>query len=179
MFRLVSRLLRNIKSHVERSENAANRLQVRSGDLEKDLQGFLTEALARRSLGWFAVTQESTVDLEQRPDLRVERPGLNPVPIEIKLADLRHWTMPKLLERLENQLIGQYLRPANVRHGIYVLGNTDPKRHWKIPGTSDKLNFEELVQCIRERAASLQAKLQEGVDGIEVIGIDFSDPRER
>ena len=179
LFRLVSRLLRNIKSHVERSENAANRLQVRSGDLEKDLQGFLTEALARRSLGWFAVTQESTVDLEQRPDLRVERPGLNPVPIEIKLADLRHWTMPKLLERLENQLIGQYLRPANVRHGIYVLGNTDPKRHWKIPGTSDKLNFEELVQCIRERAASLQAKLQEGVDGIEVIGIDFSDPRER
>jgi hypothetical protein len=179
LFRLIGRLLKDIKNHVERSENAANRLQVRSGDLEKDFQGFLAGALSERSLNWFAVTQESTVDLEQRPDLRVERRGLNPVPIEIKLANLGHWTMPKLLERLENQLVGQYLRPAHVRYGIYVLGNTDPKRYWKVPDSSNKLNFQELVQCIQDRAATLQAELHEGVDGIEVIGIDFSDPREK
>lgn len=179
LFRLIVHLVNDIKNHVERSENAANRLQVRSGDLEKDLQGFLNRELTERSLNWFAVTQESTVDLEQRPDLRVERLGLNPIPVEIKLANLSHWSMPKLLECLEDQLVGQYLRAAQVRYGIYVLGNTSPKRRWEMPSTGKRLNFNELVQHIQDRAASLQTELREGVDGIEVIGIDFSDPRER
>lgn len=178
LFRLAGRLLRNIKNHVERSENATNRKQVRIGDLEKDLQGFLARELSERSLKWFVVTQESTVDLEQRPDLRLELSGLNAIPVEIKLANLKHWTFPKLLERLENQLVGQYLRAAHVRYGIYVLGNTEPKRRWEVSG-GKKIDFRELVQCIQERAAVLQAGLPEGVDGIEVIGIDFSDHRER
>jgi hypothetical protein len=179
MFRLVNSLLRDIKNHIERSENASNRLQVRSGDLEKDFQGFLTGQLSERSLKWFAVTQESEVDLKQRPDIRVAREGLNPIPIEIKLANLKHWTIQKLLEGLENQLVGQYLRPAHVCYGIFVLGNTDPKRHWIVPNNKKKLSFADLVDFLKERATSLQAELQEGVYGLEVIGIDFSDPRER
>jgi hypothetical protein len=179
LFRRINRLLNDIRDHIERSDNAANRLQVRDGDLEKVFRGFIAQELRDRSLSWFVVTQESEVDLEQRPDISVERQGLNHVPIEVKLANLSHWTLPKLLERLENQLIGQYLRPSTIRHGIYVLGNTDPKRRWKDPITNEKLNFEQLVQRIQARAAELQAEMREGVDAIGVIGIDFSDPRER
>jgi hypothetical protein len=179
LFRLVVRQLRDIKNHVECSENAANRLSIRSGDLEKDFRGYLHSQMVERSLNWFSVTQESEVDLEQRPDIRVERQGLNPLPIEIKLANLKHWSVEKLLERLENQLIGQYLRPANVRHGIYVLGNTDPKRRWKMPGTGELIDFCALVSIIQNRAAALQSELRAGVDGIDVISIDFSDPREK
>lgn len=177
LFRLIMRHLRDIKNHVECSENAANRLSIRSGDLEKDFRGYLYGELSESSLKWFSVTQESEVDLGQRPDIRIERPGLNPLPIEIKLANLKHWSVEKLLERLENQLVGQYLRPANVRYGIYVLGNTNPKKLWKLSGTM--INFAELVSHIEERASALQAQLREGVDGIEVVGIDFSDPRQR
>ena len=175
LFRLVSRLLRDIKNHVESSENAANRLQLRRGDLEKDFRGFLYGKLSEQSLNWFSVTQEAEVDLGQCPDLRVERLGLNPLPIEIKLAN--SWSVAELLVGLENQLIGQYLRPANVRHGIYVLGNTEPKRYWELHGA--RIDFANLVLHVQERAAALQTQLREGVDGIEVVGIDFSDPRER
>lgn len=177
LFRRINRLLSDIKNHIELPDNAANRLQVRIGDKEEVFRGFLKRKLEERSRDWFVVTQESEIDLKQKPDISVERQGLNQLPIEVKLAN--DWAMSDLLERLENQLIGQYLRSANVRHGVYVLGNTVPKRRWKEPVTNEKLNFEQLVQRIQVRAAELQAQMREGVDGIEVIGIDFSDPRER
>jgi len=119
------------------------------------------------------------VDLGQRPDIRVERSGLNPLPIEIKLANLKHWNIGKLLEGLENQLVGQYLRASNVRYGIYVIGNTEPTKRWKIPGTGESIDFNALVSLIQQRATELQAEMRDGVDGVEVIGIDFSDPRQR
>jgi hypothetical protein len=173
LFRLSVRLLRDIKNHVECSENAANRLWVRNGDKEEIFRGGLLEKLSEQSLDWFNVVQEKEVDLKQRPDLSVERAGLNSLPIEVKLAN--SWTVKKLLIGLENQLVGQYLRPTNIRHGIYVLGNTQPKRRWELSGAM--INFAELVSHIQERASALQAQLREGVDRIEVVGIDFSDPR--
>jgi hypothetical protein len=97
------------------------------------------------------------------------------LPIEIKLAD--SWTIPELLERLENQLIGQYLRPANIRHGIYALGNTGKKKGWKMPESGELIDFQALILLIQNRAVSLQIERRAEVDGIEVIGIDFSDLR--
>jgi predicted DCC family thiol-disulfide oxidoreductase YuxK len=176
LFRLVVRLLVDIRNQVERSENAANRLPLRSGDLEKDFRGYLHQQLIERSLNWFSITQETEVDLGQRPDLRIERTGLNAQPVEIKLANLG-WTVKTLTERLENQLLGQYLRPSNIRYGIYVLGNTDANRHWEVPGTGRRINFHELVELLQERAKVLQSEQRANADGIEVIGIDFSDPR--
>ncbi len=177
LFRRINRLLNDIKDHIERPDNAANRLQVRKDDREEVFRGFLKRELEEHSLDWFIVTQESEIDLKQQPDISVERQGLNQLPIEVKLAN--DLSIRELLEGLENQLIGQYLRSANVRHGVYVLGNTVPKRWWEEPITKEKLNFEQLVQRIQARAAELQAQMREGVDAIEVIGIDFSDPRER
>lgn len=179
LFRLIARSLVDIKNHVECSESAASRLSIRSGDLEKDLRGYLHRQLAERSLNWYSVTQESEVDLGQRPDLRIERSGLNALPVEIKLANLKHWTVAKLLERLENQLVGQYLRPSNVRHGVYVLGNTEAKKYWVVPESRKRVRFQELVLLLQERAKVLQSQRRAHVDGIEVIGIDFSDPRDR
>lgn len=177
LFRLVVRRLRDIQNHVEYSENSANRLWVRKGDQEEKFRGGLLDRLSEQSLNWFNVVQEKEVDLKQRPDLSVECSGLNPLPIEVKLAD--SWTISVLLERLENQLIGQYLRPAHIRFGVYVLGNADPKKHWKVPGTNELIGFAELVALIQKRAAELQFERRADVDGIEVIGIDFSDPKAR
>ncbi|GAB5606491.1 NACHT domain-containing protein [Sideroxyarcus sp. TK5] len=175
LFRLVTRLLVDIKFHVESSENAANRLWIREGDLEADFRGMLQDRLSERSLGWFNVVQEKEVDRKERPDLAIERNGLNSLPIEVKLAE--RWPASVLFERLENQLVGQYLRPANIRHGLYVLGNTVTSKHWKMPGSGRKVDFHELISLLQERARSLQTERRAHVDGIEVIGIDFSDPR--
>jgi hypothetical protein len=177
MFRLIVRLLEDIKSQVECSESAANRLWIRGGDQEEKFRGVLLEKLSERSLDWFKVVQEKEVDQRQRPDLCVERPGLNSLPIEVKLAD--SWTIAELLERLENQLIGQYLRPSDVRHGIYVLGNTGKKNNWEMPNTREPMNFKAVVSILAKRAAQLQIEQRARVDAIEVVGIDFTDPRGR
>ena len=66
-----------------------------------------------------------------------------------------------------------------MRYCIYILGNTDPKKRWKVPSTGELIDFNALVSLIKNRAAELQAEMRDGVDGVEVIGIDFSDPRER
>lgn len=179
LYQLAKRLLLDIKASVEISENSTDRLQVRKGDKEAQFQGFLKRQLDQRSLQWFAVTQESTVDLNQRPDLRVETPSLAALPVEVKLANLEHWTVGKLLERLEVQLIGQYLRAFGVNHGVYVVGNTDPKRQWQHPENKTLIGFAELVSLLQARASELVSQRAESVHALCVIGIDFSDPRER
>ncbi|SFT72167.1 NACHT domain-containing protein [Paraburkholderia aspalathi] len=178
LYQLGTRLLMDIKANVEMSENATDRLQVRKEDREAQFQGFLKRQLDQRSLQWFAVTQESTVDLNQRPDLRIEMPDIGALPVEVKLANL-DWTAEKLLERLEVQLVGQYLRAFGVNYGVYVIGNTDPKRRWQRPGDKKLMSFAELVALLQTRARELVCERTESVHGLTVIGMDFSDPRER
>ncbi|WP_458365775.1 hypothetical protein [Burkholderia pseudomallei] len=179
LYQLTTRLLLDIKANIEISENATDRLQVRRDDKEVHFQGFLKRQLDQRSLQWFAVTQESTIDLNQRADLRVELPGISALPVEVKLANLAHWTAEKLLERLEVQLVGQYLRASGINYGVYVIGNTEPKRQWQRPGEKQLIGFPELVSLLQARAETLMSERSESVHGLSVIGIDFSDPRER
>ncbi|MCA8476430.1 hypothetical protein LGN35_00695 [Burkholderia multivorans] len=178
LYELATRLLVEIKANVEISENATDRLQVRADDKEAHFQGFLKRQLDDRSLSWFAVTQESTVDLNQRPDLRIEVPGLNAVPVEVKLANLG-WTVEQLLERLEIQLVGQYLRAEGVNYGIYAVGNTEPTRKWRRPSDNALIRFPELISLLQARASELLSLFPDNVHGLTVVGIDFSDPRHR
>lgn len=178
LYELATRLLVDIKANVEISENATDRLQVRADDKEVHFQGFLKRQLDDRSLSWFAVTQESTIDLNQRPDLRIEIPGLSAVPVEVKLANLG-WTVEQLLERLEVQLVGQYLRAEGVNYGVYVVGNTEPTRRWKRPSDNKLIRFPELISLLQVRASELISLFPDNVYGLTVVGIDFSDPRQR
>jgi hypothetical protein len=179
LYRLICRHLKDIQSDFERSETPGVRKRLRKEDLEDSLRNLLHEGLKQRAGDWYSVTAESEIDLAQRPDLTVSRPGLNSLPIEVKLANLKHWPLHKLLERLENQLVGQYLRAEGIRYGVYVLGNTDPNRRWEDVAGTAKIDFHTVVERIAERAKALESKNRPGIDGIAVFGIDFSDPRER
>ena len=178
LYELTIRLLADIKANVEISENATDRLQVRNDDKEVHFQGFLKRQLDDRSLSWFAVTQESTIDLNQRPDLRIEIPGLSAVPVEVKLANLG-WTVEQLLERLEVQLVGQYLRAEGVNYGVYAVGNTEPTRKWKRPSDNKLIRFSELISLLQARANELVSLFPDNIYGLTVVGLDFSDPRQR
>ncbi|MBJ9658468.1 hypothetical protein I5588_28515 [Burkholderia multivorans] len=178
LYELAVRLVADIQAHIERSENATDRLQVRAGDKEVHFQGFLKRQLDERSLSWFSVTQESTIDLNQRPDLRIEIAELNAVPAEVKMANLG-WTVEELLERLEVQLVGQYLRAEGVNFGIYVVGNTEPTRKWKRPEDGKLINFSEVISILQAKARELTAQYPDKIYGLSVVGMDFSDPRER
>ncbi len=98
------------------------------------------------------------------------------VPIEIKLAD-KDWTLDTLMERLENQLVGQYLRAPECTHGVFVVGFVGGKSYWLDPVSSAHLSFEEVMLRLEKRAAELETEHQgKKVEAIKVIGIDFRAP---
>lgn len=174
LFGIACKRLLELKLDVERAENSLRR-ELHPDYDEAELRKWLHRKLRERSRKRYTVPEEVEIDLEQRPDLRMENPKTDPVSIEVKWAE--KWSVAQMLERLETQLIGQYLRAHNSRYGIYVLGVIDPTRkHWENPSDGSRIQFEELVNLIRDRARNLSVSRSD-VDEVEVFGIDFRDPR--
>ena len=173
LFAIALRRLQVLKWDVEKSDTSS-RDDLRQGDRELLLRRWLQRWLKERSQSRYVVPQEEEIDLQERPDLRLENPKFpGPVSIEVKWAD--NWSVPELLERLENQLVGQYLRAHNSRYGIYFLGHNGDKDHWMKPGTSNRLAFAEVVDLVRLKALSLLEQNPK-VHGLEVVTIDFRQP---
>jgi hypothetical protein len=172
LFKIAGKRLIEIKNDVEKSDNSL-REEMHRDYKEPALRRWLARKLNERSRKRYTVPQEEEIDQQERPDLRIETPKTNPVSVEVKWAD--NWTLPQLLERLENQLLGQYLRAYNSRHGIYLLGTIGRKKHWQDPQGGEPLVFQEVVDIVKARARALVAD-RSGVEDIAVIDIDFSTP---
>lgn len=168
LFQTACRRFEDLKESVEWSENSV-RDEVHADWNEAALRRWLQRKLLAESRGVYTMPQEAEVDLAQRADLRFERPGIAAIPVELKWAD-EQWSAADLLERLENQLVGQYLRAESVRHGIYVLA-TFGRKTWKDPTTGVRIEFKELVSLVDKRARELE--LRPGVDSIAIIALDF------
>lgn len=108
--------------------------------------------------------------------MRVVNPKTAPVSIEVKWAD--YWTLQELYDGLEAQLVGKYLRAHNSQYGIYVMGHNGKKQHWIDSTTNNKLEFEQVVEIIRQRTIVLM-KTNPRIGGLEVFGIDFRDPSKK
>jgi len=170
LFRIILNRLADIKNDVERSDNSL-REEVQRGATENGLRRWLARKLEERSRQRYTIPQEEEIDQEERPDLRAENPNTAPVSIELKWAD--NWTLSQLLERLEHQLVGQYLRAERSRYGVYVLGSYGRKRHWESPGGS--LTFHEVIKQIVRRVEEL--KVSHGdIGDLRVVAIDFTFP---
>jgi hypothetical protein len=172
LFDITVKRLDDIKIAVEESDRSI-RGNVRKGDDERCLRKFLARHLAEQSRGAYDPPEEVEIDLEERPDIRVVRPGLSPVSIEIKVAE--KWSYNKLRSRLKEQLVDQYLKPNGSRYGIYVLGyiNKEERGSWRHEHSS--LGFQQLVAELRTRAIEI-VRDDADVDGLEVIGINFHEP---
>jgi hypothetical protein len=174
LFRLALARLRDIKHAVEKARVSA-RTDVRAGDPEDVLRSWLARELTSRSRDRYSVPQEEEIDLEKRPDLHLEAPGIAPLPVEIKWADgASYGTAKSLLERLENQLFGDYLRAAESRFGIFLIGQVRDKR-WREPGTGVYLDLEGLRALLQRRAEELVGDRRD-VDAVEIVAIDFRLP---
>ncbi|MEE9367390.1 MAG: hypothetical protein V3V05_00850 [Pontiella sp.] len=105
-------------------------------------------------------------------DIRIHGVGFDaPVPIQLKIAN-NNWSGAKLRERLENQLVGQYLRDQRSRLGIFLLVNTGQKR-WEHPETGNKMSFHELLDWLQVEGTIIVERNQQ-VDCVEIIGIDLT-----
>jgi hypothetical protein len=142
---------------------------------EKQLQLWLASRLEdtprRRFTSRFAVFREPTVDADKRTDIEVSTKA-GKVCIEIKPLDAaRGYSAHSLVEdTLKRQVVGQYLRGKNSRHGMLVILRLDRKT-WQIPGQLGNHRFEELVGYLREQARSIVAS-DEHVLRLEVLAID-------
>lgn len=74
-------------------------------------------------------------------------------------------------DTLKRQIVGQYLRGKNSRHGVLVVLRLDRKT-WRIPGQpGSNHQFEDLVKYLQEQARLIVAG-DEHVLRLEVLPID-------
>jgi len=141
-------------------------------DQEEVMRNYSAHELERMSAGRYQIPQEEELADEKRTDLRFHGVGIaSPVPVELKIAD--KWTGPKLFERFENQLSGDYLRDRRSSRGIYLLVNRGKKRQrWQLPGGT-MVDFEGVVRALHDYWLELSPNYP-GVDELRVIGIDLS-----
>lgn len=165
----IMRLL-DLKDDLENGDDSVANV-LRRVQEEPEMRNFLAHELREKSHGRYTITQEEEFADGKRPDLRFHGAGFDaPVPAELKLAD--RWTGPKLIERLENQLSGDYLRDNRSARGIFVLVNLDTKTHWQLPA-SPQTDFPELVSKLQEHWKAISGQ-HPHVEEIIVVGIDLA-----
>jgi hypothetical protein len=168
----VSRLL-DLKDDLENGDTSVAGLLMKAED-EMELRNFVGDRLRGHAKGRYSVPQEEELADAKRPDLRFQGNGFDaPVPIELKIADRKHWGGSKLFERLENQLCNDYLRDVRSRSGIFLLVYTGSKQSWQHPRTGEKLDFEELCDALQSHA-NLYIEKRPDIDSIKVTGIDLT-----
>lgn len=181
-------LERTPANHRELAELAAMRLQDLRYDLEEgdssiaqtlrrvtdevEMRKFIGRELREKSHGRYSVPQEEEFADAKRADYRFHGSGIDaPVPVELKLAD--KWTGPALLERLENQLCGDYLRDDHSRRGIFVLVYRGERKGWDMPEPVGRVDFGGLVLTLQDHWTRISPRFPK-IDEITVIGIDLT-----
>ncbi|WP_293367713.1 hypothetical protein [Nevskia sp.] len=171
LFEMASRHLEYISKTVEQGDRAWHRDIADNAD-EKRIEVWLKEKLLQVNGGMYDVPRNPEKDGLDRPDFLLSVPGAGAVPIELKRADSRHWTHPDLVDGLEKQLVGKYLRAPETDFGIYVLAKLRGKG-WEDPDSKGRvMTFEELVERMRQRAAAIKRE-NPGVRDLAVVSIDF------
>ncbi|MEX2186040.1 MAG: hypothetical protein WD875_04565 [Pirellulales bacterium] len=140
---------------------------------ETEIRKFIGGVLRDKAAGRYIVPQEEELADAKRPDFRIHGAGFDgPVPVELKLAD--NWSGTELLERLENQLCGDYLRDNRSNRGFFILVYRGEKKEWTI--STRRVAFDGLVGALETHWANIAVKYT-GIEEIGVIGIDLTKRR--
>lgn len=138
---------------------------------ETEMRNYIAHQLREKSFCRYTIAQEEEMADAKRPDLRFHGAGFDaPVPVELKLAE--RWPGPRLFERLETQLTGDYLRDSRSVRGIFVLVNRKSGKHWRVP-SGGRVDFDALVIALENHWRSI-ANGYPNVEEISVIGIDLT-----
>lgn len=161
--------LDDLKIDIEDGDESEASL-LREQRLEPKVRNFFASRLRKSSRSLYTVGSEEELADASKTDIRLNAPQVSsPVPIELKIAD--NWTLTQLRERMENQLIGQYMRES--QHGIFLIVHNGRKKRWKDNCTEKMLPFARLVEALKIDATELTKKYP-NVAALEVVGIDFT-----
>jgi hypothetical protein len=171
LFRIGRRRLFDLKRWVETGEDSPRR-EVHVEDNESGFRDWLRRKLNETARGRYVVPPEWEI-VGGRPDLRLVIPDAPPVSLELKIAD--NWTLQKLIEGLEDQLVGIYMRDFHARYGIYVLALFNCQREWLPLEEGPRIDSTQLLSILRKRMKDiLDARLD--ISGLEIVLIHFSSP---
>lgn len=172
LFELAEMRFLDLKDNLEHGDSSIANILIKGATLETDMRKYIGDWLREKAQGRYAIPQEEELADDKRMDLRMHGMGFDaPVPIELKLAE--NWTGPKLYERLENQLCGDYLRDNRSNRGVFVMVYRGEKVSWELPEVGTLVHFSELVVGLQENWTAISSKFP-NVDDIRVIGIDLT-----
>jgi hypothetical protein len=163
--------LDSLKHDLENGDSSVASI-LRVVDQETEFRKFIGGWCRDRAAGRYVVPQEEELADAKRPDLRFFGVGFDaPVPAELKLAD--KWTGPRLFERLEVQLCGDYLRDIRSSRGIFLLVYLGKRSYWDLPNGRRVDTFETLVDELQRHWILISSDYP-GVEDIRIIGIDLT-----
>jgi hypothetical protein len=145
---------------------------LQRADRETEIRNYIGNWCREHAGGKYTISQEDELADAKRPDLRFHGVGFDaPVPLELKLAD--KWTGPHLFERLEIQLVGDYLRDRRSSRGIFGLIYLGIKSSWDLPNGKRAESFNDLIEALQNHWTILAPQFS-AVEDISVIGIDLT-----
>jgi hypothetical protein len=170
LFRIALSRLDDLKLNWEEGDESEARLVARVEN-EVELRLAVAHRLREAAAGRYTPSSEEELADKKRTDIRLHGPAVDArVPIEIKIAG--QWTAAEMRERLENQLVKQYMREA--RYGVFLVVNRGGKKDQKQWTVDGKLvGFDKLVAWLQEEARGVAAG-SVSVDGLDVVGIDLT-----
>ncbi len=172
LYELTISRLTDLKADLEHGDSSISNMLKKEKD-ETEHRKFIGNWLRVRSVGKYNVPQEEELADGTKPDIRILGFGFDgPVPIELKIVD-NNWSANKLIERLNNQLCGQYLRDIRSNCGIYLLVYRGKKKSWQHPTTKKKLIFEKLVEILEEETKLIVSNSAK-IESLKIIGIDLT-----
>lgn len=166
LFALACDRLDDIKYDLEDGDASISKILQRV-DQETELRVWFSDKLRDMARGKYSIAPEEELADAKRPDIRVHVPEIDaPCVIELKISD--NWSYQEHIERLHNQLVGQYLRDVRSSFGVFLLVRRY-KQHWRSGGM---LTFGELTNHVQEEADRI-IKERPDLDAIKVVGIDL------
>ena len=174
LFKLALSRLDDVKLDLEDGDESEASL-LRRVKNEVELRKVIANRLRFSAAGKYTTGSEEELANAKRTDIRLHHPEVGArIPIELKIADARHWSAVKLRKKLEEQLADQYLREA--RYGIFLLvrcGRRGDRPDWPHPALNTTFDFAGLTAWLQEEAREL-LRSNPSIDGLEVVGIDLT-----
>ena len=163
LFKIALARLDDLKIDLEEGDASIAKI-LKEVKQETDIRNWLARDLRLISRNHYEISQEEEFSDAKRTDIRFTHPRFEAVPVELKIAE--KWSYSQLKERLENQLVKQYMRVSP--YGIFLLVYNGGKSYWSSP---KRLYFKDLIIQLKQDADSLTSNYPH-VKEIQVIGLD-------
>ena len=172
LFDLTVARVTDLKNWLEQGNDSHYRTWQRAED-ENEVRNLVAGSLNQKWGNPFTTAQEPELANSQRMDISLQNTNVPlPIPIELKLLDKR-WSGPKLCERLQNQLAGDYLREGDERYGLMLLvwQGTKPGRRWQIDGK--RVGVSGLRNALKRHWSAISNSFP-NIAAVEVVLIDLT-----